>query len=94
MEKLEQSRTSNVVAWLVLAYLCTNPNAKDTAEGVEHWWLRRWGANIDEADVQDALDYLVGQDWTTVRGSLSGHRLYSLNQTRTIELQQLLGSSE
>ena len=94
MEKLEQSRTSNVVAWLVLSYLCTNPNAKDTAEGVEDWWLRRWGAYIDEAAVKEALDYLVERDWITVRGSLSGHRLYSLNQTRTIELQQLLGSRE
>ncbi len=94
MERLEPSRTSNVVAWLVLAYLRTNPNAKDTAEGVEQWWLRRWGADFDQTGVTEALEHLVQRGWLTVRGSLSGHRLYGLNQTRRIELQQLLRSRE
>ena len=38
---------NDVVAWLILGYLCSNPDAKDTAEGVEKWWLNGKGIDMD-----------------------------------------------
>ena len=34
---------NDAVAWLILGYLCSHPDAKDTAEGVEKWWLNGQG---------------------------------------------------
>jgi len=82
------------VAWLLLEYLCSHPNAKDTAEGIENWWLRAHGANVNEMGVKEALDNLVAKGWLTATGSLSGYRIYGLNQCRSTELQQLLEFSK
>ena len=30
---------NDAVAWLILGYLCSHPDAKDTVDGVEKWWL-------------------------------------------------------
>ena len=34
---------NDVVAWLILGYLCSHPDAKDTVDGVEKWWLNGYG---------------------------------------------------
>ena len=31
---------NDVVAWLILGYLFSHPDAKDTVDGVEKWWLK------------------------------------------------------
>lgn len=92
MERSEQSSTSNRVVWLLLEYLCSHPDAKDTAEGIANWWLRARGANIDQRDVKEALNDLVATGWLTATGSFSSHRIYGLNPLRRTELQQLFES--
>jgi hypothetical protein len=76
--------------WLLLEYLCSHPDAKDTAEGIENWWLRAQGATVDRMVVREALNDLVARDWLIRRGSMSGHQIYGLNPARRTELQQLL----
>jgi hypothetical protein len=92
MERPDQSANSDGVVWLLLGYLCSHPDAKDTAEGIETWWLRAHGANVDRISVSEALNDLVARDWLTRRGSLSGQQIYGLNQARRAELQELLES--
>jgi hypothetical protein len=94
VERPEEFPTSNRVVWLVLGYLCSHPDAKDTAEGIENWWLRAHGAIVDRMGVREALNDLVGRDWLIRRGSMSGHQIYGLNPARRMELQQLFDSSE
>ena len=90
MERPDQSLTSNRVVWLLLGYLYSHPDAKDTAEGIENWWLRAREVNVDQRDVSEALNELVARDWLIRKENMSGHQIYGLNPTRRTELQQLL----
>jgi hypothetical protein len=89
VETPDQSATSNRVVWLLLGYLYSHPSAKDTARGIENWWLRAHGANVDRQGVLEALNELVVRDWLIRRESVSGQHIYSLNLARRTELQQL-----
>ena len=82
------------MAGLLLEYLCSHPDAKDTAEGIENWWLRAQGATVDRMSVRKALNDLLARDWLIRRGSMSDHQIYGLNPVRRMELQQLFKSSK
>jgi len=72
MDRKDVSEQNNVVAWLVLGYLCSHPEAKDTAMGVRKWWLSGEGIEADRDVVRGSLDYLVKRGWLTATGSLAG----------------------
>ena len=61
MNRPDCSEENNVVAWLILGYLCSHPDAKDTAEDIGRWWLRGKGLDIDTESVCGSLAYLVKQ---------------------------------
>ena len=82
------------MVWLLLGYLCSHPDAKDTAEGIANWWLRASGANVNEMDVTEALNDLVARDWLIQKGSISDQQIYGLNPARRTELQHLFESSK
>jgi hypothetical protein len=94
MKRSAQTPSSNPVIWLVLEYLCANPDAKDTAEGIANWWVGGHGVMVDPGGVKTALQYLVARDWLVVTGSISYQQIYGLNPTRRTELQQLFQSSK
>lgn len=92
MDRLGLVQRNNVVAWLILGYLCSHPEAKDTVAGIGKWWLRTEGIEADMDRVQVALDYLVGWGWLTAAGSHSGLTVYGLNKERQPVLQRFLQS--
>jgi hypothetical protein len=83
---------NDLVAWLVLGYLCSHPDAKDTADGVGKWWLGSQGIEVDMEMVRTALDYLVRQRWMVSIAGHSGSQIYGLNPERKTVLQQFLQS--
>jgi hypothetical protein len=90
MSRPDLSEDNNVVAWLILGYLCSPPDAKDTAESIGRWWLRREGIDADTDVVHAALDYLVERQWLISTKRYSGLMLYGLNQERRTVLRQFL----
>jgi hypothetical protein len=82
--------SNDVVAWLILGYLCSNPEAKDTAEGVEKWWLNDMEINLDARDVQGALDCLVRLGWLVSSERQGTGMVYGLNGDRRDRLRQFL----
>jgi hypothetical protein len=92
MDRPGVSEDNNVVAWLILGYLCSHPDAKDTAEGIGRWWLRGEGINADTDVVRGSLAYLVKQRWMTTTGGSIGLTLYGLNKNRLYALRQFLQS--
>lgn len=47
----------------VMEYVVENPDAKDTLEGIDRWWLRGSGPNPSRNQVECALNALVHAGW-------------------------------
>ena len=81
---------TDTVSWLILAYLHSNPDAKDTVDGVEQWWLNGVEVTTDSRTVEGALNHLVNMGWlvcTTRRGTRA---VYGLNRDRRATLGKML----
>lgn len=87
---LGQPEQNNVVAWLILGYLCSHPDAKDTVVGVEKWWLQPEGVEVSTRQVQSTLDGLVEWGWLTSMTSPSTVTVYGLNKACLSLLRRLL----
>lgn len=47
------------IAWVIRRYLANHPNASDSLEGVQRWWLGEGAVEAPGSTVQQALDQLV-----------------------------------
>jgi hypothetical protein len=69
----------------ILSYLLEHPEAKDTVEGIMHWWLPRQRAQVGIDDVRHALDELVNKGWLAAT-SAGQTKLYALEPGRRDEI--------
>ncbi|HEX9137074.1 MAG TPA: hypothetical protein VF905_09040, partial [Nitrospirota bacterium] len=90
MNRPDFSEENDVVAWLILGYLCSHPDAKDTVEGVGSWWLNGEGIDVEAEVVRGSLDYLVNLGWLTAIKRHADVTVYGLNQNRRHVLQRFL----
>ena len=81
---------NDIVAWVILGYLCSHPHAKDTAEGVRNWWLASERISVDADDVRGSLDYLVRLGWMSMSNGKAGDAVYGLKMNRRQVLQRFL----
>jgi hypothetical protein len=81
---------NDVVAWVILGYLFSHPDAKDTAEGVEKWWLNGQEINVNVRVVRGSLDYLVRLGWLVSSDRQGSEMVYGLNGDRRNKLRQFL----
>jgi hypothetical protein len=89
MDRPDQ-KENDIVAWLILGYLCSHPEAKDTAAGIGKWWLRCEGIQVDMLRVRGALEYLDDRGWLTTRGAGPTLKVYGLNKDRRLILQSFV----
>ena len=81
---------NNIIAWVILGYLCSHPDAKDTGEGICHWWLTSEGIEVDPDVVRRSIEYLENLGWLTATKANGGGTLYGLNLNRRQALQRFL----
>jgi alkylhydroperoxidase/carboxymuconolactone decarboxylase family protein YurZ len=68
-----------VLAREILRYLHTHPEAKDSLEGIRHWWLPR-GHDDSRVALERAIEYLVVHQYVTEHEMRAGARIYSLRR--------------
>jgi hypothetical protein len=81
---------NDAVAWLILGYLYSHPDAKDTVDGVEKWWLNEMEISMDARTVQGSLDQLVKLGWLVSYQRQGTRVVYGLNRERREKLRQFL----
>lgn len=74
----------------ILGYLCRNPDAHDTVEGITQWWLVEQQI-VEQMDaVQIALDELVAAQLIRVHSRPGLGTSYSIDPARVEEIAVLL----
>ena len=81
------------VAWLILGYLYSHPDAKDTVDGVEKWWLHGMEIRMDVTTVQSSLEQLVSSGWLVSSQRQGSGVVYGLNRERRETLRRFLQST-
>ena len=85
---------NDVVAWLILGYLHSNPDARDTVDGVEKWWLKGAEIRMDPRTVQQSLDHLVKLGWLISSERQGTGMVYGLSKERRQKLWQFFQVTE
>jgi len=77
-------------AWLILTYLSHYPDAKDTIDGIQQWWVGTLRPDIGARRVQGALEHLVTAGWLVSSERRGTGIIYGLNADRRQEFQHIL----
>src|SRR5438034_10610010 len=91
---MEAERSPNAYASLIrrmLIYVVENPDAKDTLEGINEFWLSPGRTHHGKDKVQAVLDFLVEtKGWLTKSKAGAPVTLYGLNKGRLGEIKTFL----
>jgi len=75
----------------MLIYVVENPDAKDTLEGINEFWLSPGEFHHGKDKVQTVLDFLVDTaGWLTKSKPGAAVTLYGLNKNRLDEIKRFL----
>ena len=82
-------RQRRAVVRAVLRYLITNPDAKDTIEGVRKWWLPAGYREQPQGELEGVLDFLASKNWLTTRMTFD-QKIYGVNKKQLAEIRIFL----
>jgi hypothetical protein len=78
----------------ILLYVVEHPDAKDTLEGINEFWLGHGRIHYGKTKVRDALEFLAEtKHWLTKNKAGASVTLYGLNKERLAEINRYLGES-
>jgi hypothetical protein len=73
---------------MILAYLCENPDAEDTLEGIVEWWLLAEDIKWRTTEVRQALRTLTANGYVLEKCGAEGRIRYRINRERLEEIQR------
>jgi hypothetical protein len=83
------------IALSILRYLDANPEARDTAEGIAQWWLRKEWIERKIEDVQHAIQSLTNRGFILEEPNTgAGNTLYRVNPYQRDAIKTLLRNTE
>jgi hypothetical protein len=93
--KTGPSRIDERLVRLILQYFIDHPDAKDTPEGIQKWWLPERYSDRGRDEVKSALNLLSSKGWVTKRGRIPSKEIYGINKDCIPEIRSFLlsGSS-
>jgi hypothetical protein len=75
----------------ILVYVVENPDAKDTLDGINEFWLADSRVRHSKDQVRAGLEFLVeSKDWLTKSKAGASVTLYGLNKDRLSEIKSFL----
>jgi hypothetical protein len=86
-----QSRVDESLVRLILQYLVEHPDAKDTPEGIQKWWLPEGASHRSRDEVQSALNLLSSQGWLMRRQTRQSEEIYGINKNEFAAIRRFLG---
>ena len=93
MDRPAFSEHNDALVWLILGYLSSHPDAKDTVDGVEKWWLNAMEIDMHSSTVRGSLDHLVKLGWLVSYRRQGSGVVYGLNRDRREQLRKFLEAS-
>ena len=72
----------NDVRYHILAYLCDNPNAGDTFDGIVEWWLLQQRIKFETRNISEAVRKLVAEGLIVEDEGFDSRVTYRVNQGR------------
>jgi hypothetical protein len=81
------------VRYHILAYLCDNPNAGDTFEGIVEWWLLHQRIKFETRNISEAVRKLVAEGLILENEGSDSRITYRLNQIRAQEIQTIVNQA-
>jgi Fe2+ or Zn2+ uptake regulation protein len=79
LEAAVEKKTEKI-SGMILDYLCKNPDAGDTLEGITRWWLNMERIDLSVKEVAQALESLMEQGVITINKNRGGTTLYKINK--------------
>ena len=78
----------------ILSYLCNNPDAGDTFDGIVEWWLLQQQIKFETQNISEAVRRLVAEGLIEAHREPDSRILYRLNRNRTKDIRTMLSKSE
>lgn len=75
----------------ILRYVVAHPQAKDTIDGIEKWWLPKSTSPEKKRRIEETLNWLAAKRWLIARSSPQAETIYSLNENSLEEIREFLG---
>lgn len=82
------------IAYDILAYLVSHPQAHDTLEGILEWWLLEQHIRRETTKVKEGLAILMACGFIQQSRGRDTRLHYSLNQTRLDEIAVVLEAQQ
>jgi hypothetical protein len=82
------------IARQILTYLVEHTQARDTLEGILHWWLLEQQIKRWLPQVQEALVELIAQGWVRESKGRDGQIHYCINRRKARQIHAMLKRSE
>ena len=90
MQNNQKQQKHSDAAILILSYLVKHPDAKDTLEGIVHWWILRERIEQSVEKVNQTLTDLVAKEFILEKEYYNQDKMYQLNFEKVPDIKAIL----
>jgi hypothetical protein len=81
------------VRYHILAYLCDNPNAGDSFDGIVEWWLLHQKIKFETRNISEAVRKLVAEGLIVESEASDSRVTYRINKIRGQDIKAIVSEA-
>ena len=81
------------VRYHILAYLCDNPNAGDSFDGIVEWWLLHQKIKFETRNISEAVRKLVAEGLIVESEASDSRITYRINKIKGKDIQAIVSEA-